>query len=83
MACGAIWGYNCARARSLTNYMRCLEYRRMSRVALRAARANRVFQTDKKRIRLENTVMVNTKHNAKGLYKIVNCVRICFSSARN
>jgi hypothetical protein len=28
---------------------------------LRAARANRVFRADEKRIRTENTVMVNTK----------------------
>jgi len=27
------------------------------------ARANRVFRTDEKRIRTENTVMVNTKHS--------------------
>jgi hypothetical protein len=33
---------------------------------LRAARANRVFCTDEKRIRTENTVLVNTKHGAKG-----------------
>jgi hypothetical protein len=32
--------------------------------ALRAARANRVFCTDEKRIRTKNTVMVNTKHSA-------------------
>jgi hypothetical protein len=34
---------------------------------LRAARANRVFCTDKKRIRTKNTVMVNTKHSAGGI----------------
>jgi hypothetical protein len=50
---------------------------------LRAARANRVFCADKKRIRTENTVMVNTKHSAGGLYKIADCVRMCFSSVRN
>jgi hypothetical protein len=36
----------------------------MQRVALRAARANRVFCTDKKRIRTENTVMVESKDGA-------------------
>jgi hypothetical protein len=50
---------------------------------LRAARANRVFCTDKKRIRTENTVIVNTKHGVGILYKIVDCARMCFSSARN
>jgi hypothetical protein len=34
---------------------------------LRAARANRVFCADEKRIRTENTVMVNTKHSAAGI----------------
>ena len=38
---------------------------------LRAARANRVFCTDEKRIRTENTVMVNTKCGVGVLYKIV------------
>jgi hypothetical protein len=38
--------------------------------SLRAARANRVFCTDKKRIRTENTVIVNTKHGVVVLYKI-------------
>jgi len=37
---------------------------------LRAARANRVFCTDEKRIRTENTVLVNTKQGVRGLYKI-------------
>jgi hypothetical protein len=32
--------------------------------ALRAARANRVFCADEKRIRAENAVMVNTKQGA-------------------
>jgi hypothetical protein len=51
---------------------------------LRAARANRVFHTDEKRIRMENTVIDKSK-NGLGLvfYKIVDCVRMCFSSARN
>jgi len=38
--------------------------------SLRAARANRVFCTDKKRIRTENTVTVNTKDGVGVLYKI-------------
>src|SRR5665647_920300 len=50
---------------------------------LRAARANRVFCTDEKHIRTENTVTVNTKHRVEVLYKIVDCARICFSSVRN
>jgi hypothetical protein len=36
----------------------------MSPADLRAARANRVFCADEKRIHTENTVMVNTKHSA-------------------
>jgi hypothetical protein len=55
----------------------------MPPVALRAARANRVFDTDENHIRIENAVMVNTKHSAQELYKIVSCVRMCCSSARN
>jgi hypothetical protein len=34
---------------------------------LRAARANRVFRADEKRIRPENTVFVNTK-NGTGVF---------------
>jgi hypothetical protein len=51
---------------------------------LRAPRATRVFHTDEKRIRMENTVIDKSK-NGLGLvfYKIVDCVRMCFSSARN
>jgi hypothetical protein len=51
---------------------------------LRAARANRVFRADEKRIRSENTVM-DKSNNSLGLllYEIVDCVRMCFSSARN
>jgi len=49
---------------------------------LRAARANRDFCTDKKRIRTEITVMVNSKHSEVVLYEIVDCVRMCFSSAQ-
>jgi hypothetical protein len=50
---------------------------------LRAARANRVFRADEKRIRAENTVIDKNKNSAEVLYKIVDCVRMCFSSARN
>jgi hypothetical protein len=42
---------------------------------LRAARANRVFCTDEKRIRTENTVIVNTKQAVWVLYKIADCAR--------
>jgi hypothetical protein len=56
----------------------------MPRTALRAARANHVFCTDEKRIRTENAVTVKS-NNGSGmfLYKIADCVRMCFSSARN
>jgi len=50
---------------------------------LRAARANRVFCTDEKRIRTKNTVMNKNKDSAGVLSKIVDFVRMCFSSARN
>ena len=51
---------------------------------LRATRANRVFRTDEKRIRPENTVMVKSKFDlGLSLYKIADCVRMCFSSARD
>ena len=43
----------------------------MSRADLRAARANRVFGT------------VDRKHGVRGLSKIADCVRMCFSSVRN
>jgi hypothetical protein len=48
------------------------------------ARANRVFRTDKKRIRTEDPV-IDKGNNSLGLplYKIVDCARIRFSSARN
>jgi hypothetical protein len=51
---------------------------------LRAARANPVFGTDEKRIRTKNTVM-DKSNNGLGLvlYKIADCVRMCFSSAHN
>jgi hypothetical protein len=54
-----------------------------SRQNLRAARANRVFRTDEKHIRAEDTVMVNTRQALRVLYKIADCVRMCISSARN
>jgi hypothetical protein len=51
---------------------------------LRAARANRVLGTDKKRIRTKNTVLVKS-NNGWGLlsYTIVDCVRTGSSSVRN
>jgi len=56
----------------------------MSRADLRAARANRVFCTDKKRIRTENTVMDKNKEGlGLVLSEVVDCARICFSSVRN
>jgi len=55
----------------------------MSAETLRAARANRVFGTDKKRIRTENTVIDKKKNSPEVLYKIVDCVRMRFSSVRN
>jgi hypothetical protein len=50
---------------------------------LRAARANRVFRADEKRIRTENTVMVNTKRSAGVLSEIADWARMCFSSVPN
>jgi hypothetical protein len=44
----------------------------MRRTALRAARANHVFCTDKKRIRTENAVMDKNRDSAGVLYKIVD-----------
>jgi hypothetical protein len=55
----------------------------MRRADLRAARANRVFCTDEKRIRAKNTVMNENKDSAGVLSKIADCVRMCFSSVRN
>ena len=51
---------------------------------LRAARANRLFCTDKKRIRTEKTVM-DKSNSSWGLifYKIVDCIRMGSSSVRN
>jgi hypothetical protein len=56
----------------------------MSREDLRAARANRVFCTDEKRIRTEDTV-TDKSNNGLGLslYKIADCARMCFSSVHN
>jgi hypothetical protein len=51
---------------------------------LRAARANRVFHTDEKRIRMENTVIDKSKDDwGLPLSKILDCARMCFSSVRN
>jgi hypothetical protein len=50
----------------------------MPRTDLRAARANRVFCTDKKHIRAKDTVMDNTKQDVDVLHKIVYCVRMAF-----
>jgi hypothetical protein len=51
---------------------------------LRASRANRVFDTDEKRIRIENTV-IDKGNSGLGwpLYKIADCVRTESSSVRN
>jgi hypothetical protein len=54
----------------------------MRRKPLRAARANRVFCTDEKRIRTENTVMVNPKQ-AVGFYARSAIRADGFSSAQN
>jgi len=56
----------------------------MPGVNLRAARANRVFRADEKRIRTENTV-IDKDNNSFGLvfYKIADCARMRFSSVRN
>jgi hypothetical protein len=43
--------------------------------ALRAPRANRVFRTDEKRIRSENTVTDKSKGSVGVLSKIPDCVR--------
>ena len=51
---------------------------------MRAARANRVFRADEKRIRTENTVM-DKSEDGLGLilFKIADCARMRFSSVRN
>jgi hypothetical protein len=53
-----------------------LEYRRMRRAELRAARANRDLCTDEKRIRTENTVMINSKQGV-GLFTRSPIARGC------
>jgi hypothetical protein len=51
---------------------------------LRAARANPVFGTDEQRIRTKNTVINKSNNDLRWvLSKIADCVRMCFSSARN
>jgi len=51
---------------------------------LRAPRANRVFCTDEKHIRAENTVMDKNKGGLGRLFsKIVDYARMRFSSAHN
>jgi hypothetical protein len=56
----------------------------MPRVDLRAARANRVFCADEKRIRAENAVMDKTKGGLGWfLYEIADWARMCFSSVPN
>ncbi|MFH1043509.1 MAG: hypothetical protein V1796_00225 [Pseudomonadota bacterium] len=61
-----------------------LKYSRMPPEELRAARANRVFGTDEKHIRTENTVMDKSNHGLGLLLsKIADCVRMRFSSVRN
>jgi hypothetical protein len=48
------------------------------------ARANRVFCTDKKRIRTENTVTTKSNNGlGLSLYEIADCARMAFSSVRN
>jgi len=48
-----------------------------------ALRAPTAFSGRIKTIRPENAVMVNPKQGLRVLYKIADCVRMCFSSARN
>ncbi|MBE0625072.1 MAG: hypothetical protein IH606_09710 [Burkholderiales bacterium] len=50
---------------------------------LRAARANRVFRADKKRIRTENTVIGKNKDGAGVSSMITDWARMCFSSVPN
>jgi hypothetical protein len=45
---------------------------------LRAARANRGFYADQKRIRIETTVIDKNKGGTGISYKIVDCVRMAF-----
>ena len=60
--------------------MRRLKYYRMRQAELRAARANRVFCTDEKRIRTENTVMDKNKDSVGVLLEIADWAWMCFSS---
>jgi len=55
----------------------------MARADLRAARANRGFCTDEKRIGTETTVMVRNKDRVLVLYKIADCARMRLLSVRN
>jgi len=56
----------------------------MQQETLRAARANHVFCTDKKRIRTKNAVVDKGKDGlGLHLYTIVDCVRTGSSSVRN
>jgi hypothetical protein len=55
----------------------------MRRADLRAARANRVFCTDEKRIRTKNAVMLKNGDSVGFLHKIADDVRMCFSSVRH
>jgi hypothetical protein len=48
-----------------------------------ALRAPTVFSIRIESIRMENTVVVTNNDAAGVLYKIVDCARMCFSSARN
>jgi len=50
---------------------------------LRAARANRVFRADEKRIRTENTVMDKSKDSAGVSYKIADCDDVLFIRAQS
>jgi hypothetical protein len=51
---------------------------------LRALRANRVFHTDERRIRMENAVIDKSKGGSGWLLsKIVDGARMCFSSVRH
>jgi hypothetical protein len=46
-------------------------------IALRAPRANRVFHTDEKRIRTENTVMYKNKSGLSGFHQKSSIARGC------
>ena len=56
----------------------------MLRLDLRAARAKRFFGADEKLIRTKKRLWIEAKAVSGWFYfKIANCVRTCFSSARN